>query len=250
MSTLDRAVKNATIDFIEAYHTAMGDFPGRSQITHAIQLVLKKPPTPKEVDEFLENDETIKSLDERGIVPPWSLKFNPTGLTTEQLAVVAVLNNPKDRRSDSKKLNDLGISNRKFAGWSHDKIFSAYMKKSANNLLENMEAEAHMGLLSAVRNNNLPAIKLYFEMTGRYNPAYENQVNLQQLMVRVIEIIEKHVQDPEALMGIAADLQLASVENGITSIETVKPKTAIEPVKSSRPPVEDLFNEPERRLKF
>lgn len=247
--SFDRHTMNSTIDFIEAYHTAMGDFPGRSQITHTIEISLKRVPEPEEVDEFLENPETIKSLEERGIVAPWTLRYNPTGITREQLAAVAVLNNPKDRRSDSKKLTDLGISSRKFAGWMHNKTFSAYMKKSANNLLENMEAEAHMGLLSAVRNNNLPAIKLYFEMTGRYNPAYENQVNLQQLMVRVIEIIEKHVTDPEALMGIAADLQLASVENGVTNLEAAKPKQ-LESKTTKQAPVDALFNGPERRLSF
>jgi hypothetical protein len=255
---LERSVQNSVIDFIEAYHTAMGEFPGRGQIVQAIQTAVgdaKESPTGDKyvdsatLDAFLESEEFIKSLDERGIVAPWVMITNPIGLTREQLAVAASLNNIKDRRSDSKKLADLGISSRKYAGWCHNKSFTNYMKISANNLLENMEAEAHMGLLRSLGNNNTQAQKLYFEMTGRYNPAYENETNLQLLMTRVIEIIQKHVHDPDALSSIAADLQLAAVETG--AIPGSKNQAAIQNNHAAiAPPVEDKFSQPERGLSF
>lgn len=240
---LNRPIINAVIDFIEAFHTATGEFPGRSEIRNTIVLATPEDEpraTPQAIDELLEDQDFIKSLDERGINAPWTLNSNAVGLTREQLAVAATLNNIKDRRSDSKKLADLGISARKFAGWMHDKKFSNYMKISANNLLENMEAEAHLGLLRSLQNNNTQAQKLYFEMTGRYNPAYESGVNMQVLMTRFIEIIQKHVHEPEQLQAIAADLQLAAVETGYNrELAQSKPKAIA-------PPVEDRFKEPPR----
>lgn len=250
--SLGRVVQNSVIDFIEAYHTALGEFPGRGQIIQSIQTAVGEDsqPSPAEIDEFLESEDFIKSLDERGIVAPWVMTTNPVGLTREQLAVVAVLNNIKDRRSDSKKLADLGISSRKYSGWIHNKSFSNYMKISANNLLENSEAEAHMGLLRSLGNNNTQAQKLYFEMTGRYNPAYENETNLQLLMTRVIETIQKHIHDPEILSAIASDLQLAAVETG--AIPGSKSHSAIQnkQVVIAPSPVEDKFAQPERGLSF
>lgn len=256
---LNRSIQNSVIDFIEAFHTAMGEFPGRGQIVQAIQTAFgdeKTSPTgnynpePQAVDALLESEDFIKSLDERGIIAPWVLITSPVGLTREQLAAVAVINNIKDRRSDAKKLADLGISSRKYAGWCHNRSFANYMKISANNLLENMEAEAHLGLLRSLGNNNTSAQKLYFEMTGRYNPNFENNVNLQVLMTRFIEIIQKHVHDPEALSGIAADLQLAALETGATPNQQQNRAVA----NSNRPEIETMpsekFVQPKRGLSF
>jgi len=245
--TIKRSTVNSVIDFIEAYHTAMGEFPGRTQIKDAINLAdPNERYEPAEIDELLESADFIKSLDERGIVAPWVMVTDPVGLTREQLAVVAALNNIKDRRSDSKKLSDLGISSRKYAGWAHNKSFSNYMKISANNLFENMEAEAHMGLLRSLGNNNTGAQKLYFEMTGRYNPNYESNVNLQVLMTRFIEIIQKHVRDPETLSAVAADLQLAAVETGAMPNQN----RAVGHAATIEASPADKFKQPERGLSF
>jgi hypothetical protein len=247
---INRSIQNSVIDFIEAYHTAMGEFPGRAEIVNTITIASPDETfSAADIDKFLESEDFIKSLDERGIVAPWVMTTNPVGLTREQLAVAASLNNIKDRRSDSKKLADLGISSRKYAGWIHNKSFANYMKISANNLLENMEGEAHMGLLRSLGNNNTQAQKLYFEMTGRYNPAYESNVNLQVLMTRFIEIIQKHVHDPEALGRIAVDLQLAAVETGATPNNQNR---AI--ATTNRPEIEatpsEKFRQPKRGLSF
>lgn len=219
---LSRPIANSVIDFIETYHTAFGDFPGRSQINQAAETANGSPFKAYEIDAFLDDELTVKSLEERGIVPPWILEKNPSGLTSEQLAVAAVINNVKDRRSDAKKLSDLGISSRKFNGWMHSRVFTDYLRVSANKIIEHSEHEAHMGLLRAVNAGNTKAIETFFAMTGRWNPAQENTVNLQQLTTRFIEIIQTHVRDPNILMAIAADLQLVSVETGINPLDEQK----------------------------
>lgn len=250
--TLTRGTQNSVIDFIEAYNTAMGEFPGRSLIVNAIVTAVGSNPNPQEVDEFLEDESFIRSLDERGIIPPWELQNNPVGLSREQLAVASALNSIKDRRSDSKKLADLGISTRKFQGWMHSKTFTNYMKLSANNLLENAEAEAHMGLLRSLGNNNVAAQKLYFEMTGRWNPAYEDAVNVQELMTGFIEIIQKHLGgNTELMLAIAADLQMISLKAGYNPREEQRTPVGSAPV--DRPAIENndpRYRQPERKLIF
>jgi hypothetical protein len=239
--TFTRELKNQLIDFIETYHTAMGDFPGRTKINDAVRFTDPDLDfSPVELDEFLDDLETIKSLDERGIIPPWQLENSPGGVTAEQLAAAASLTNIKDRRSDAKKLSDLGISTRKFNGWMHSRVFTEFLKVSANKLIENSEHEAHMGLLRGVNAGNQNAIKLFFEMTGRWNPAEENTVNLQMFMTKVIEIIQTHVTDPQILMALAADLQMASLETGINpkAIENVtNPQRALESISSKERPL-------------
>lgn len=262
LETLDRKIQNQLIDFIEGFHTAVGEFPDRNALMHSLDIALGDHDSnfrerAKALDLFLEHEETIKSLNERGIHPPWTLFTNPMGLTREQLAIVAVLLNPNDRRSDAKKLRDLGISERKYAGWMANKNFTAYYTKAANRLLEASEADAHMGLLRAVRTGtNTAATKLFFEMTGRWNPAYENQVNLQDLMMRFIEIIQTHVTDSEQLMKIANDLKLASLELGVSPNQAGQnSKSELENIKQPEPyalPVgeDDKFRKPERIITF
>jgi hypothetical protein len=65
------------------------------------------------------------------------------------------------------------------------------------------------------------AIKFYYEVTGRYNPRLQVDVNVDSVMNRVVEIIQKHVRDPQVLMAIADDLE--DLANG-------KPRDTPEPV--------------------
>jgi hypothetical protein len=208
-------LESELVDFAEGYHTKYGEYPSRT----VFEAVLKRAEwewTAKDLDDAFANPLLLRSLNERGIVPPTTQKDSTTGLTKGQLAVVAALNNSRDTRSDVKKIRDLGITPRMFSGWMHNKRFADYIRDSAENLLENATADAHTALLRKVRSGDSNAIKLFFEMTGRYNPAFENQVNLQSFMSRVIEAIQKHVTNPIILQALAAELQMASVEYNVT----------------------------------
>ncbi len=228
------------VDFAEAYHTKYGEFPARQVFEAALDRAGWEY-SRQDLDYALSNPLVLRSFDARGIVPPTYSKDSTTGLTKEQLAVIAAINNTRDTRSDVKKIRDLGIDPRMFAGWMHSKRFTDHLRDSAENLLENSTADAHTALLRKVRSGDSSAIKLYFEITGRYNPAQENTVNLQVFMSRVIEAIQTHVHDPEVLSNLAAELQLASVEYGVNTHDSgpvaTKRKRAINPP----PPRELMF---------
>lgn len=219
-------LEHQVLDFIEAYHTKYGEYPDRSVVEHVINR-LGIDISPGELDTILENPLLLKSLEARGITPPTFERDSTTGLTKAQLAIIAVLNNSRDNRSDKKKLEDLGISTRQFSGWMHSKRFAEHMRDSAENILENSIADGHNALMRKVRAGDPTALKLFFEMTGRYNPAFENQVNLQVFMTRVIEIIQQNVKDPQSLQNIAAGLQLASVEFNINPTKVEKQNSTV-----------------------
>ena len=71
-----------------------------------------------------------------------------------------------------------------------------------------------MGLMRGVNQGNTASIKLYYEMTGRYNPNEENQVNVRLLIGRVLEAIQKHVRDPNTLNSLAIELSQLAIEAG------------------------------------
>lgn len=217
---LQLEIRTKIVDYIEAFHTTYGIFPRRADVMVSANIAAApEEVSPGELDEFFEAEETVLSLESRGIIPPWILEKNPTGLTKEQLAVASSLNSVKDRRSDEKKLRDLGVSHRQFTGWMHSKTFSNYMKASSNLLVANFEHEAHTSLLRSLSAGNVNAMKLYYELTGRYNPAYENGVNVQLLMTRLIEIIQSEVHDAKVLSVIASKFQMAAAELGGSPVE-------------------------------
>lgn len=231
------------VDFIEAYHSKYGEFPSRT----VIETVLRqtgRTVEPSILDAFYFSPLVGRSLNSRGIFLPTQLEKSTSGLTKAQLALIAILTNPRDTRSDAKKLADCGISPREFAGWMLNKRFATGMSDAANNLFENAEADAHVGLVKKVRSGDMTAIKYYFEMTGRYNPAYESNVNLNAFMSSVIEAIQKHVHDPVILSALAAELQLASVANGITgqsiSAGAVPVQTSSSGRKILAPPIREV----------
>lgn len=202
------------IDFIEGYHTKYGEYPERS----VFKAVLERTGwevTTAELDEILESSLLKKSVNARGIMHPSADRDSLTGLTREQLAVIAAFNNNRDNRSDIKKLSDLGISTRQFSGWMHSNRFTGHMRDSAEQLIANSIADGHNALLRQVRKGDTNAIKLFFELTGRYNPGFENQVNIQDFMLRTIEAIQKHVHDPVILQALAGELQMLSVAHDV-----------------------------------
>lgn len=207
-------IESELLDFVEAYHTKYGEFPERNVLESALDKAGWQYEV-REIDGALSNPNLLRSFHERGIVPPTYSKDSTTGLTKEQLAVTAAITNTRDTRSDIKKIRDLGITPRMYAGWMHDKRFTDHLKNSTENLLENSTSDAHTALLRKVRSGDTAAVKLYYELTGRYNPANENTVNLQVFMSRVIEAIQKHVHDPAVLSALASELQLASVEYNV-----------------------------------
>lgn len=133
-------------------------------------------------------------------------------LSEEQLTVANVLMDTTDSRSAKKKLQDLGISTARYQSFLRDPGFQNYIRARAENALGDNQHEAHLALIDRVRSGDMSAIKYFNELTGRFVPARDtaNGMDVTLILIRVLEIIQRYVQDSALQEVIAQEfLQLA-----------------------------------------
>lgn len=226
--------------FIERFHSSTGAAPTVAQINQRFTGL-----TPQLMEDFRTNPLVQKSFQARGIIyPPAADRF-----TSEQMHAASVMLDLIDRRSDEKKLRDIGVSTRQWATWLQDDNFAAYLRDRSEKLLENSTHEMHKGLLKGVRQGNLAAVRTAYEITGRYDPNKVEQVDLRAVLHTFIEVLQKYIKDPVLLHAIAMDLSsVASTESYSTdltnrmingpSVERNVVKSSVVPSLPSPPPME------------
>lgn len=159
------------------------------------------------------------SLAERGVVferlgnnsDSWIAK----SLTPLQLLAASALLDLTDTRTNKKKLQDLGISTAKYNSWLKDPVFKNYLAERANQLIGENEHEVQLALLDRIRAGDMKAIMYYNEMTGKYVPVSSqprpssnpNNIDIQAILVRVIEIVNEEVNDPKEILAISTRLR-------------------------------------------
>lgn len=191
--------------YVERFHAVQGAAPTDAQIVQRFNNV-----TPEVLTAFKNNPLVKKSFKARGIIYP----AMGDRLTPAQMHAIAVMTDLVDRRSDEKKLRDIGVTTRQWATWLQDDEFAAYLRDRSERLLDNSIFEAHKGLLKGVRNGNVASVKAMYEITGRFRPNEEAQIDVRRVLHTFIEVIQKYVKDPITLHSIAMDLsQVASAES-------------------------------------
>jgi hypothetical protein len=224
--------------YIERYHSTVGDIPSDSDILEYMRLTKKYTLRSEDVESLKTNELFLKSMASRGLVintGPGELRL-VTGLTSRQMEAIATIQNYIDRRSDEKKLRDLGISTDEWSTWMQDNSFVNYLNQRSELLIRNAISESHMGLLRGVRQGNLASIKYYNEMTGVYNPNDENQFNISVLMGKILEAVQRQIQDPVLLNRLAIELSSIAMESGafpVGSAEGANNRRV--PISSTRP---------------
>lgn len=207
--------------FIERHHNTAGVVPADDDIIEYLKWTKGYKGLPVTVIDYLKDNALFKrSMEARGIVCNYG--DGPLNqvqeLTQKQMAAVAVMLNLVDRRSDEKKLRDIGVSTEEWSAWMQNVTFTEYIRERTEVLVANSVHEAHMGLMRGVRQGNTASIKLYYELTGRYNPNEENNVNIRLLLGQVLEAIQKHVRDPATLNQLAVEMSKIAVTAGSPSV--------------------------------
>lgn len=172
---------------------------------------------PKALKEVLESELVKKSFDARGIPT-----IEGRELTPDQISAINEILNFSDTRSERKKLADMGISAKTWAGWRNNPAFKEYMLQRTEAILGGAIPDAHMALVERVRAGDMGALKFYYEMSGRYT-GQGNGLDPKALLNRVFEIISLHVKDPNVLTAIAGELLgLTNVDQG-SSLNSIPP---------------------------
>lgn len=218
------------IHFIERYHASMGETPTDAQIKQRFNRI-----DDTWLRHFQANELVQRSFTARGILYPSAAdRFTP-----EQMHAAATMLDPYDRRSEQKKLADLGITTREWSQWLQDSAFAEYLRARSELMLTNSMHEAHKGLIKGIRNGNVASIKTYYEITGRHDPNKESAVNIGVILHTFIEVIQKFVKDPITLHAIATELSnIASRESFTNGLAASMVTGAPMGLQSSRPAIQ------------
>lgn len=125
----------------------------------------------------------------------------------KQVAAISLITNIFDPRPVNAKLSAIGVTPEEYHGWMSNPSFKNELTNRAEEIMDNVFPEAQAALAKQVKNGNIPALKFYYEITGRAQS--QETINVKIMMMKVIEAVQKHVKDPEVLAAIASDIQAA-----------------------------------------
>jgi len=210
-------VERVIVDFCEQEYLANGVLPGSEVIfryltDHHAKLVREPdwPNSPVAIAVSLSQDtpdddySVTIALKNRGIDP--NDQIPGRGLTPIQLSAINVIMDFSDKRATKAKLNELGVSTAQYNAWLKNPQFQSYVRHRAESLLGDHTHSAHIALMQNVERGDLNSIKLYYEMIGRWSGKSAGEVNIEFLMIKILETLQRHVHDADTLMAIAADL--------------------------------------------
>jgi hypothetical protein len=197
------------INFIEQWWFSHGNINEKMPTNGTLRAALDMDGA--KVARLLKDHEVNKALENRGIT-----LADVTLLLPEQLAAANVILDFSDGRSQKKKLEELGVTTARYNGWLKQEKFTRYLKQRAEALLGETQHEAHVSLLRNVQRGDLNSIKLYYEMTGRWSSKTASDLNVEFILIKVVEAVQKHVKDPVAIQQIAKELSelVAGPSNG------------------------------------
>lgn len=154
---------------------------------------------------YLQRPPVIKALEQRGI--PFR-QHTQEELTSTQIAAASVMMNFADTRSANEKLDELGILPATYYAWLNDPKFNHLVDTMSQRNLGNIKPTAIAEYTKKIQEGDKTTILHYMDNTGvvKSNDAPQSE----QLIRMLIEIIQKHVKDPELIMAIAQDIKLAS----------------------------------------
>lgn len=149
----------------------------------------------------LEKPAFKRAMSMRGIIMPSEIE----DLTSEQMAAILSVTNYLDKRSQASKLKALGITNQQWQGWLVNPKFKQYLHNTSSSTFNDALHTAQEGLMRKVEAGDVNAVKFYMEMTGRYTESGGQVENLKVIISRLIEVIQRHIKDPEQLRAISTD---------------------------------------------
>lgn len=126
-------------------------------------------------------------------------------LSARQVAAITLITNFSDTRPTEIKMASIGVTTEELNGWYANPTFQRELASRADSILDNVYPEAQAQLARQVKKGNFPALKFYYEITGRAQSP--ETVNVKMAMMRLVEVIQKHVQDPEVLAKIAMEMR-------------------------------------------
>jgi hypothetical protein len=172
------------------------------------------------VNYYLDRWPVKKALTDRGI--PF-LQHTQSELTEAQIAAATVMMNFADERPTSDKLEQLGVSSTQYYAWLNDPQFRNFVASLEEQNKINIRPSAVAEFTKKIHSGDWNAVKYYLEVTGAFKDE-STQPQSAQMVKMIIEIIQKHVKDPDVMLAIANDIIGVS---GDRTLEAVDPRKEI-----------------------
>lgn len=189
------------VSFIEQEYLLSGSVPSKEICLEKLSM------SAKIYDKLWSREDFKTALLSRGISQKILDGAEISGvLTPKQMLAVNTLLDINDNRSDAKKLRDLGIPSSTYQGWMRDPAFRTYLHQRTELLFGDALTEANRALYDNVKRGDLGSMKQLWEMTGRWSSKPVSEMNIEWVLMKVIETIQRHITDPEQLSAIATDL--------------------------------------------
>lgn len=248
------AIDYEVISYIEQFYLLNRIVPSTSMIAERVckdtdlEVEDEDAITENVIKNILKKESVQQALSARGIPDVFKYQLaKKNTLSAIQLMVANTLLDFTDNRSHKKKLADLSVSSQTYQGWLRDPAFQSYLVQRAEAILPDSMAEAHLALVDNVRRGDLGSIKLFYEMTGRFTNKAASEVNIEFLLMKIIEVIQKHVTDPVVLSAIGDELSTLSKPTPVGNI--IEPPPSLPPAgmylepslkpAQTRPPVRE-----------
>ena len=188
--------------YVEQVYWETGRIPTQDAVVEGLDP-FSSTKTKKRVKACWEKQRFQDALKKRGL----EFKEDSKLLTPTQLLLVNMLLNVEDKKSLRQKLDVLGVTMSQYQTWLRDPAFHKYLVMRTEQLFENSDHEAYKSLVQSVVRGDVSAMKLFFEMRGIYSPRLDININVETIVYRLVEIVGKHVRDPELLRAIANDVE-------------------------------------------
>jgi hypothetical protein len=199
--------------YMEQFYWKNGRLPSVEVVSQTLKI------EPPEIRKTWLKDGFQESLVRMGVLSHVDKKDGV--LTPKQAMLVNMLMNVEDKQSVRQKLAALDITSTQYNAWLRDPVFQEYLKLRTEQLFQFSDHEAYKSLLQAVTNQDVSAIKLFFEMRGIYNPRVQIDINIETVIYRVVEIVAKHIKDPIAIEAIARDIESLNLPKNNNAIAQI-----------------------------
>jgi hypothetical protein len=161
--------------------------------------------TPRVVGRIMATEEFEEAIRARGV--PWN---KGGGLTPQQMLALAVMTDPTNKKPPGAKLKAIGVSYGQYRAWLREPLFANKLNQLAENAIKDHLPDMQIALTNKATSGDLNAIKFVYELTGKYDPASKEVIQLKAVIQMLLEVLSRHLSSqPELLMAVATDVQKA-----------------------------------------
>lgn len=183
--------------YIEQIYWEKGEIPSQEIIAKKLQLPIAT------VIAAWKKELFRRSLLARGLSIE---EVNTEVLTPTQITLANMLINIHDKSSVRQLLEPLGITTTQYNAWLRDPVFQKYLRNRIEKIFEASDFEAYKSLLKSVQDGDIAATKFFFELRGIYNPRVQVDIDIKSVMVKIVDVIARNVNDPQIVDAISKEL--------------------------------------------